>query len=90
MSQSLTVNSVVVHLVVVYRPPKSRVPCFIQEFAEYLEILSASTGKILIMDDFNIHVDRPDSSGVAKFLSMLESFGLTQHVIDATHIDGTH
>jgi hypothetical protein len=40
------------------------------------------------MGNFNIHVDRPDSPAVAKFLSTLVSFGLTQHVIDATHIDG--
>ncbi len=44
MSLALTVNSVVVRLVVVYRPLKSSVPCFIKEFAEYLELLSASTG----------------------------------------------
>lgn len=88
MSLALTVNSVVVRLVVVYRPPKSSLPCFIQEFAEYLELLSASTGKLLIMGDFNIHVDRPDSPAVAKFLSTLVSFGLTQHIVDATHIDG--
>ena len=88
MSLALTVNSVVVRLVVVYRPPKASVPCFIQEFAEYLELLSASTGKLLIMGDFNIHVDRPYSPAVAKFLSTLASFGLTQHVVDATHIDG--
>jgi exonuclease III len=67
MSLALTVNSVAVRLVVVYRPPKSSVSCFIQEFSDYLELLSASTGKLLIMGDFNIHVDRPDLPVVAKF-----------------------
>ncbi|EFX68894.1 hypothetical protein DAPPUDRAFT_114159 [Daphnia pulex] len=72
MSLALTVNSVVVRLVVIYRPPKSSLAFFIQEFAECLELLSASTEKLLIMGDFNIHVDRPDSPAV----------------VDATHIDG--
>ena len=85
---ALTFNSVAVRLVVVYRPPKSNESCFIQEFSEYLELLSASTGKLLIMGDFNIHVDRPDLPVVAKFLSTLVIFGLNQHVVDATHIDG--
>jgi hypothetical protein len=40
------------------------------------------------MGDLNIHVDRPDTPVVAKFLSTLVSFGLTQHVVNATHIDG--
>ena len=40
------------------------------------------------MGDFNIHVDRPDLPVVAKFLSTLVSFGLTQHIVAATHIDG--
>ena len=42
----------------------------------------------MIMGDFNIHVDRPDLPVVAKFLSTLVSFGLTQHIVAATHIDG--
>jgi hypothetical protein len=88
MSLALTVNSVVVRLVVAYRPPKSSLPCFIQEFAKYLELLSASTRKLLTMGDLNIHVDRPDSPVAAKFVSTLVSFVLTQHVVDATHIDG--
>ena len=45
-------------------------------------------GRPLITSDFNIPVDKPEDFIAAKLLSILESFGLTQHVNVPTHVAG--
>jgi len=52
---------------------------FLDEFSD-LELVSVSSGKLLILGDFNIHVDNPLYSIDRKFLSLLDTFKLTQHV----------
>ena len=41
---------------------------------------------MLVLGDFNIHVDVPNDIDAVKFLDLLESLGLKQHVTEATHI----
>ena len=60
-----------IRLVIVYRPPYSeehRVPVdvFLAEFPEYLESLLLCKEKLLIMGDFNIHVNDPQDSDARK------------------------
>ena len=43
---------------------------------------------LLITGDFNIHVDVPNDSNAARFLELLTSMGLEQHVNKPTHISG--
>ena len=43
---------------------------------------------LLITGDFNIHVDVPNDSNAARFLELLTSMGLEQHVDKPTHISG--
>ena len=38
--------------------------------------------------DFNIYVNEPTKSDVSSFMTILSSFGLRQHVQDATHRSG--
>ena len=45
-------------------------------------------GRPLITSDFNIPVDKPEDFIAAKLLSILESFGLAQHVNVPTHVAG--
>ena len=44
--------------------------------------------RLLITGGFNVHVDMPNDPTAAKFLSILESFGLVQHVAVPTHVAG--
>ncbi len=44
--------------------------------------------KLLIIGDFNIHIDILDNSDAIKLLDLLESFSLQQHVSGPTHIHG--
>ena len=54
-----------------------------------LERLVLLPGELVILGDFNFHVDNPTKSDAVQFImSLLEAFDLTQHVDLPTHIDG--
>ena len=45
-----------------------------------------SKERLLVLGDFNIHVDVPNGIDAVKFLDLLELVGLEQHVTEPTHI----
>jgi len=86
-------SSVLLRLAVIYRPPpsctnKTTHQQFLSEFAGYLEQLVTCTGKLLILGDFNYHVNISDDRDAASFLNLIASFGLVQHVVGSTHKSG--
>ncbi len=57
------------NLITVY-PPSLSSDLFLSDFSSYLEILAASTLKVMIVGDFNIHIDDPTYNYVGRnFLS---------------------
>jgi hypothetical protein len=88
----LQCNSTCIRLVIVYRPPSQSTKCsdgqFLSDFSGFLQLLVVSSGKLLIVGDFNIHVDVAGNSTACKFLTLLDSFGLSQHIRGITHLDG--
>jgi hypothetical protein len=85
---SLSVNGNTICLVVIYRSPSLSPSLFLTEFADLLELLLPTPSKLLIVGDFNIHVDTKSNLVCQKFLSFLESCDLLQHVSGPTHISG--
>ena len=71
-------------LVTVYRLDKSK-PVFIQEFYNFIEILSVNYKILLICGDFNIHVNKPTETFVSDFIDILNTFSLSQSVHVPTH-----
>ena len=63
-------------LAVIYHPPKSN-SAFIAEFSEFLSLVCTSTDTILLLGDFNIHVDLPSSHRVTDFNMLLDCLGLS-------------
>ena len=61
---------------------------FFNELTEYLESVILFPHPVLITGDFNVHVDNPSNDDALKFLDLLESLGLEQHVHEATHTHG--
>ncbi|EFX78554.1 hypothetical protein DAPPUDRAFT_320379 [Daphnia pulex] len=55
-------------------------------FTGCLELLVAIPGRLLVVGDFNIHVDNLGNSFSCKFISLIESFEIVRHVLDPTHI----
>ena len=84
LSASLFFNSVCVRLVAVYWPPGTKPGLFLTEFSAYLEQLVNRTGKLVILGDYNIHLDDSLNPFSQNFLSTINSFGIVQHVCDTT------
>ena len=62
---------------------------FIDEFSEYLEPVILTNDLLCLSGDFNIHVDDHHNDPAAcRFLDLLESMSLTQHVAEPTDEHG--
>ena len=75
-------------IAVIYRPPSSQIGVFLAEFASLLEQLAANSDNLLIVGDFNFHLDDSKNTDVIKLHNLLESFNLKQHVATPTHYRG--
>ncbi|XP_040912342.1 uncharacterized protein LOC121193970 isoform X2 [Toxotes jaculatrix] len=78
--QSLTVA-------IIYRPPKTT-SSFLSDFTDFFTQLSSISSSLLLLGDFNIHIDSPKCKFSADFLDILNCFNLTQHVNSPTHSRG--
>ncbi|XP_022791547.1 uncharacterized protein LOC111330848 [Stylophora pistillata] len=89
-----TSTSGAIRLVIVYRPQNSdnhhRIPIntFLMEFSDLMESTILYKEPLIVVGDFNIHVDVPIDTDALKFLELLESLGLEQHVTEPTHVHG--
>lgn len=87
--ECLLKSSQVARLCVVYRPPSSNdLATFFREFGDYLSHLVTASGHLLLMGDFNFHVDVISDQHAKEFMSLVSSFGLQQHVTGSTHRNG--
>ena len=79
-----------VKLIVLYKPPPSpgnglTHKLFITEFTNYLELYIATTKQLVLLGDFNIHINKTDDRDAVVFNNLLDQYDLVQHVSDATH-----
>ena len=80
-------------VIVIYCPPYSAArpvtsSVFLDEFSVYLESVVMSPEPLLINGDLNIHVNVSRDPDGSRFLELLTSMGLEQHVDKPTHISG--
>ena len=72
----------------VYRPPDGSIPQFLDIFTELLvDILTCNT-KLVVLGDFNIHVNDTSNPNANIFLDTMMALGLKQHVEGPTHKSG--
>jgi hypothetical protein len=83
-----SIRSQHIRLIVIYRPPDSSFPTFLDEFALLLEGMSSTRRKLIILGDFNLHIDSSCNVAGQRFLALIESFGMVQRVSGATHKRG--
>lgn len=86
------VRSTRLRIVIIYRLPFSPVhpvsiSTFFAEFSDYLESVMCNE-PLVLLGDFNIHVDVPTDMDAIQFRDLLDSMGLQQHVKQPTHIHG--
>ena len=58
---------------------------FLDEFAQLVKSVVITDIHILICGDFNLHVDDINDHDTARFLNILDSFKLCQHITGPTH-----
>ena len=80
-------------LVVVYRPQLTKskqptFPTFMSDFSTLLELLVSEPNRLMIVGDFNFHVDNESNREALLFLELIDSFSLEQHVRVPTHQQG--
>ena len=78
---------------VIYRPPPSKANrlttlAFHEEWSTFLSNIVTGPKDIVIVGDINFHLDVPTDRDTQRFMSVLQSCGLQQHVTGATHIHG--
>ena len=80
-----------VKVFIVYRPPSSsqkNVAVSInEEFECLLARLATKPESLLIVGDFNLHLDKPDAKA-PHFMDILTCYNLVQHIVSPTHIKG--
>ena len=74
-------DSRLLQLIVLYRPPTSRVnghktSIFMREFQDFAAELLLSPGDLLVVGDFNLHVDDVADSLAHPFLDVLDTLDL--------------
>ena len=74
-----------INLSVIYRPPNSSVPVFAIDFWDFLGNTINENGKLLILGDFNIPINNPDSPDTSIFQDVLDSLGVLNHIRFPTH-----
>ena len=58
------------------------------EFGDYLAEVVPLPGELLLLGDFNFHVDCPQNTDASAFIELIDSYGLVQHVRGPTHRHG--
>ena len=86
-------NEKPVQLVGIYHPPPSElhkytITAFTDEFLEKYAEFGVKYNNMLIVGDFNIHVEDVTSGDAEQFIDMCKAIGLDQHVNFTTHHHG--
>ena len=76
------------HIVGVYRSPDNNIPDFLDLFTEYIVDLIAEYENIVLVGDFNIHVNDEDNPNAVIFLDTMTALGLHQYVNGSMHHSG--
>ena len=74
-------------VLLIYRPPKASTH-FLSELAGLLATICPMYPSTILLGDFNIHVDSASCSFASDFMTLLDCFSITQHVIGPTHTKG--
>ena len=61
---------------------------FMDDFAQFLEQQVLTSGQLLIVRDFNYHVDDPCNSEAQQFIVFLASVNLQPHFSEPIHKHG--
>ena len=76
------------NFVIVYRFCELTPSAFLSEFYDFVENIFIHLKNLIILGDFNLHMNKTCESNVIRFNEILTTFGLNQLVDQPTHISG--
>ena len=85
---TLRTGNVALQVVIVYNPSGDYTDAFEADFTQLIFFVDSLGGSFVVLGDFNFHINVPGDSKASKFISLLDSLNLFQHVKDRTHRDG--
>ena len=84
----ITPSNSFLNILGVYRPPDVSIPKFLDIFTELLVDIVISNMNLVVVGDFNIHVNDIDDPNARIVLDTMTALGLNQHVKGPTHKSG--
>ena len=90
METTININARRITCITIYRPESSNIhkykmsTCF-TEFENLLTKYFVTKYELLIIGDFNFHMNKPDKPNVKRMIEVLDTFDLIQHVTKPTH-----
>ncbi|ESO07563.1 hypothetical protein HELRODRAFT_170108 [Helobdella robusta] len=76
-------------LIALYRPGSEQTTSlFFEELISMLKFITMSEAHVVLMGDFNIHVEKRDSPFTLRLHEILDMFQLVNHVNQQTHVSG--
>ena len=72
----------------IYRPPAGSPVEFLTEFTNWITDVVVQDTNLLVVGDFNLHINNENDENAAKFMELMVALGLVQHVTRPTHKSG--
>ena len=77
-------------IIAIYRPPYSTmnqatIQSFFEEFTDCMATKSNEYSNVIVLGDFNIHINNDQDADVNRFKDIMEAVGLQQHVSFSMH-----
>ena len=90
---SIRVKGTTITIVMIYHPPYSPAAQvtnaqFVKDFAHFLPDVLVKYNNILMLGDFNLHLDNPDDPDATLFTDVLDTMGLIPYVNFPTQVAG--
>ena len=76
------------HLWAIYRPPDTSEVLFINDFIEFMGDVIAEYSNLIVVGDFNIHINKDNNPNASIFMDTMVALGLKQHTKGSMHRSG--
>ena len=72
----------------IYRPPQCNKNYFLTELSDFLSEILASKSELVLLGDFNFHLEDDNSPHTRELCNLLTAFGLESRITQPTHKAG--
>ena len=81
----LQTSNQTLHFCASYRPPDTSEMLFIDDFIEFMVHVIAEYSNLIVVGDFNIHINKDNNPNASIFMDIMVALGLKQHTKGSMH-----